>query len=115
MAIWMRLPSILPLNVTMYRPSGFWKFLDVAGHPIADERRLENLDYNSMPTDLIAGRSQDRRVKDNVLIEGSYRSRKIASFQRGCEDPLCQCGDSWAGDGVKRDSVSIGARSLSSC
>ena len=36
------------------------EFLDVAGHPIAGECRLENLDHNGMPTDLIAGRSQDR-------------------------------------------------------
>jgi hypothetical protein len=28
-------------------------------------------------------------MKDNVLIEGGYRSRKIASFQRRRQDSLC--------------------------
>jgi hypothetical protein len=30
-----------------------------------------------------------RRMKDNVLIEGGYRSGKIASFQRAREGSLC--------------------------
>jgi hypothetical protein len=76
--------------------SSVWvlEFLHVAGHPIASECCLKDLDYNGMPTDLIAGCRQDRRMKDNVVIEGSYRSGKIASFQRGREDSLCHSGDS---------------------
>ena len=33
MAIWIRLPSMLPSNVTMYRPSGFWNSCTFRGIP----------------------------------------------------------------------------------
>jgi hypothetical protein len=85
----MRLPSTLPSNVTIYRPSEFWN--SSAGHPDASECRLKDFDDCSEPPDFIAGRRQDRRMKDNVLIEGSYCSGKIAGFQCGREDSLCHC------------------------
>ena len=47
------------------------------------------------PADLISGRRQDRRMKNNILIEGSYRGGKIASFQRDREDSLGHASGSW--------------------
>ena len=73
---------------------GVLEFLHVSGHPITSECCLKDLDYNGVPTDLIACCRQDRRMKDNVVIEGSYRSGKIASFQCPREDSLCHSGDS---------------------
>jgi hypothetical protein len=73
---------------------GVWELLHVPGHPIASECCLKDLGYNGVPPDLIGSCRQDRRMKDNVLIEGGYRSRKIASFQRSCEGSLGHSRDS---------------------
>src|SRR5271166_3564737 len=62
---------------------GILEFFHVAGHPDASECRLKDFDDCSEPPDFIAGRRQDRRMKDNVLIEGTYCSGKIAGFQCG--------------------------------
>jgi len=51
--------------------------------------RSEGLGYNGVPTDLIAGCRQDRRMKDHILMQDGYRSRKIGSFQRSREGSLC--------------------------
>jgi hypothetical protein len=59
------------------------EFLDVAGRPTASEHCLKDLGYNCVPTDLVAGCRQDRRMKDNVLIEGRCGGAKIARRQRG--------------------------------
>jgi hypothetical protein len=69
-------------------------FLDIAGHPVASECCLKDLDYNAVLTYLVAGCRQVRRMKDNVLADGSLRSAKIASLQRSREDSLCHSGDS---------------------
>src|SRR4029077_9389538 len=60
---------------------GVLEFVHVAGHPKASECRLKDLDNDGVPPDLIACCRQDRRMKDNALIEGGHRSGKIASCQ----------------------------------
>ena len=72
---------------------GVLEFLHVPGPPITSECCLKDLDYNGVPTDLVAGCRQDRRMKDNVLIEGGYRSRRIASFQCSRQDSLRHSGE----------------------
>jgi hypothetical protein len=104
-----------PVECDYVSSVGVLEFLDVAGHPIASECCLKDLDYNGVTTDLIAGCRQDRRMKDNVLIEGSYRSGKVAGFQRGREASLCHSSDSWVVGQGEGDRVSIGAQGLSSC
>jgi hypothetical protein len=89
MAIWIQVAVNAPVECDDVSSVGVLEFLDVARHPIASECCLEDLGYNSVSTDLIAGCHQDRRMKDNVLIEGGYRSGKIASFQRAREGSLC--------------------------
>jgi hypothetical protein len=74
------LPSMLPSITDDVSPVEVLEFLHVPGHPIASECCLKDLGYNGMPTDLIAGCRQDRRMKDNILIEGGYCSQKIDSF-----------------------------------
>ena len=95
MAICIRLPRTLPSNVTMYRPSGF---LNVTGHPTAGERSLEDPAYNDMSPYLVACCRQDRRMKDNILIEGCGGGDKIASGQRAVRIPLVTVAtpQSWA-------------------
>jgi hypothetical protein len=88
---------------------GVLELIDVAGHPIASKCCLKDLDYNGVPADLIAGCRQDRRMKDNVLIESSYRGGKIASFQRGREDSLCHSVTPRLWDRVKGDRAPIAA------
>jgi hypothetical protein len=46
------------------------------------------------PTDLVAGCCQDRRMKDNVLIETRCGGGKIARYQRDREG-FCHNGDSY--------------------
>jgi hypothetical protein len=73
---------------------GVLEFLHVPRHPLANECCLKDLGHDWVPTNLIAGCRQDRRMKDNVLIEGGDRSRKIAGFQRGGEGSLRHGGES---------------------
>jgi hypothetical protein len=78
-----------PIESNDVSPVGVREFLHVPGHPIASECCLKDLGHNGVPPDLIGSCRQYRRMKDNVLIEGGYRSQKIASFQRSCEGSLC--------------------------
>jgi len=55
MAIWIRLPSMLPSITDDVSPVEVLEFLHVPGHPIASECCLKDLGYNGVPTDLIAG------------------------------------------------------------
>src|ERR1700730_5845658 len=82
---------------------GVLEFLHIPGHPIASESCLKDLGYSGVSTDLIAGCRQDRRMKDNILIEGCYCSQKIVRFQRSRESSLWHGGDSHVvGKGERR-------------
>src|SRR5689334_16641544 len=67
---------------------GILEYLHVLWLVVANECCLKDLGYNGVPTDLIAGCRQDRRMKDNILIEDGYCSRKIDRFQRRRERRL---------------------------
>ena len=74
---------------------GVLEFVHVPGHPTASERSLGGTRPTTVCSSYLVARCrQERRMKDNILIEGSYRSGKIASFQRGREDSRTVTGNS---------------------